>query len=141
MTDKTVRVGVATIAFNDKGQYLMGRRKNTHGAGTWAVPGGTVEFGETIEECARREMREETGLEYNDIKIVSVATHFFEDKTRHFVAVYCLGRVKGEPKVLEPEKIDSWQFFDDWNEMPQPIFVPYQADVQLVEIEAYKKAR
>ena len=139
MNDKIVRVGVATIAFNDKGQYLMGRRRNTHGQGTWAVPGGTLEFSETIEACAAREMLEETGLVYTNIKIAAIASHFFAHEDKHFVAIYCLGRITGEPQVMEPDKIDSWQFFDDWNDMPLPVFVPYQDDVNSKLINEYLK--
>lgn len=141
MTDQIIRVGVATIAFNEKNQYFMGKRKNTHGEGCWAVPGGTLEFGETIEECAAREMLEETGLRYTDIKIAAIANHFFEGKKKHFVSVYCLGRIIGEPKVMEPHKIESWQFFDAWDAMPQPVFVPYSQDLPIEAIKAYIKLK
>jgi 8-oxo-dGTP diphosphatase len=54
-------IGVAVIVVRE-GRVLLGKRKNAHGAGTWQFPGGHLEYGESIESCARRELFEETGL-------------------------------------------------------------------------------
>lgn len=137
MTDQIIRVGVGVICFNDKGQFLLARRKGDHGGDTWAAPGGHVEFGETIEECAIREVKEETGLDLKDVRIAATATHFFNNKSKHYVTVYCLGRVSGNPKIMEPHKTEEWQFFDDWHAMPQPVFVPYSRDIAEEEIRQY----
>ena len=48
-------IGVAAIVIKDK-KVLLGKRKNAHGAGTWAFPGGHLEFNESIEACAKREV-------------------------------------------------------------------------------------
>ena len=58
---KEVRVGVAAVILRD-GRILLGERIGSHGAHTWATPGGHLELGESIEECAKRETFEETGL-------------------------------------------------------------------------------
>ncbi len=52
------------------GRVLMGKRKGSHGAGEYAYPGGHLEMGESFEQCARREVNEETGLEINNIKFL-----------------------------------------------------------------------
>ena len=56
-----VRVGVAVI-IKHQNTILLGERIGAHGANTWATPGGHLEFGESVEQCAIREVFEETGL-------------------------------------------------------------------------------
>jgi len=53
-------VGVAVVS---EGRVLLVERGHGALVGMWAVPGGHVEWGETLEEAARREVREETGLD------------------------------------------------------------------------------
>ncbi|HNA62172.1 MAG TPA: NUDIX domain-containing protein [Rhabdochlamydiaceae bacterium] len=55
------RIGVGCVVERD-GMVLLGQRKGAHAEGFWAFPGGHLEFGETVEACARRELVEETGL-------------------------------------------------------------------------------
>jgi len=50
-------IGVASIVIKDK-KVLLGKRKNAHGAGTWAFPGGHLEFNDSIENYAKRELFE-----------------------------------------------------------------------------------
>jgi 8-oxo-dGTP diphosphatase len=51
-----------------RGRVLLGRRRGSHGEGYYAAPGGHIEFGESFEQAARREVREETGLEIADLR-------------------------------------------------------------------------
>ncbi len=59
--DASPRVGVGVIVVRT-GRVLLGLRQGSHGEGTWALPGGHLEFGETVPACAARELLEETGL-------------------------------------------------------------------------------
>jgi len=137
MTEKIVRVGTGVIVLNHKNQFLMGKRKNSHGEGTWGLVGVHVDFGETLEECAYRETLEETGLELGSIKVLSVATNFFEDKSKHYVTVFLIGRISGgELELKEPHKMESWEFFD-WQAMPEPLFLDYYKDVPEALITDY----
>ena len=63
-----------------KGKILLGQRKNAHGEGTWAFPGGHLEFGESLEACAAREVLEETGLVLNDVRKYGFADDIFPRK-------------------------------------------------------------
>ena len=56
------RVGVGVAIVRD-GQILLVKRRNEPGKGLWAVPGGKVEYGETLRDAAAREVKEETGLD------------------------------------------------------------------------------
>jgi 8-oxo-dGTP diphosphatase len=56
-----VRVGIGVFVWKD-GKFLMGKRLGSHGSGTWSIPGGHLEFDETWQQCAVREVLEETGL-------------------------------------------------------------------------------
>ena len=57
----TVGIGVGVIVVHE-GKVLLGLRTGSHGANTWAFPAGHLEFQETVEECALRELKEQTGL-------------------------------------------------------------------------------
>lgn len=63
-------VGVGTVVFRGEAVLLV-RRLNPPRAGQWSLPGGAQELGETTEEAARRELREETGLEPADLELVT----------------------------------------------------------------------
>ncbi|KAJ6768610.1 8-OXO-DGTP DIPHOSPHATES NUDT15 [Salix koriyanagi] len=54
------RVAVVLFLLKDK-SVLLGRRRSSVGDSTFALPGGHLEFGESFEECAARELREESG--------------------------------------------------------------------------------
>jgi len=59
------------MIFKD-GKVLLGRRKGSHGEGEYAWPGGHLEYMESIKECARREVREETGMEIKNIRFLRI---------------------------------------------------------------------
>lgn len=112
MTDEQrVRVGIGVMIFKD-GKVLAGRRKNAHGAGQFAWPGGHFEYMESFEECARREVKEETGLEIENIRFLRLM-NLRSYAPKHYVDIALVADWKsGEPEVLEPEKIDRWDWYD-----------------------------
>lgn len=117
------RVGVAVLVMRD-GQVLLGQRIGSHGAGTWALPGGHLEFGESIEACAAREVLEETGLQVHDIRHAAYTNDLFEAEGLHYVTLFVQARCDvGEPQVLEPGKCRGWAWYA-WGALPQPLFAP-----------------
>lgn len=72
--NKHVRVGIGVLVKdpNCHGNIWAGIRKGSHGEGSLALPGGHLEMMESWEECARREVLEETGLDICDVKFLHV---------------------------------------------------------------------
>ena len=60
-------VGVSIIIKKDN-KVLIGKRKNIRASGTWAFPGGHLEFRESFEDCIKREVIEEAGIKIKNIK-------------------------------------------------------------------------
>lgn len=112
-------VGVGVVFVREDSVFLA-RRQGAHGEGTWASAGGHLEWGETLEECARREALEELGLIVGDLKFLCVSNIVAYD--RHYVDVEFLGEIGDqEPRLAEPEAFSQsgWFPLDD---LPQPLF-------------------
>ena len=133
MSDKNVRVGFGVMVLRS-GKVLLGRRHSDpekadselHGEGTWTMPGGKMEFGESFEETCLRETKEETGLSLDDnnIKLISITNDIVIDA--HFVTIgFLCENVDGEPKVMEPDEIVDWKWFS-FDKLPENIFPPSQ---------------
>ena len=117
------RVGVAVLLLRD-GKLLLGQRAGTHGVGTWAPPGGYLEFGETLEACARREVLEETGLSVENLRLGPYTNTVFADEDKHSVTLFLLADCPeslGQPECREPDKCLGWSWHD-WNHLPEPPF-------------------
>lgn len=131
MSDITqnVRVGVGVIVARGD-RILLGRRKGTHGAGTWALPGGHLEFGETVGACAKREVFEETGLRIGAIRHVDFTNDVFTAEMKHYVTLFVAADCHtGEPTLQEPDKCSEWAWFK-WSALPEPLFLPLQTLIE-----------
>lgn len=119
------RVGVGVFIFRE-GKFLMQKRQGSHGEGTWSVPGGHLEYGETQEQTAAREVKEETGLDIVDIRFGAVTNDIFESDNKHYLTVWMLSEwSSGEPVIAEPEKCTEQGWFD-FDSLPEPLFLPWQ---------------
>lgn len=136
---KKVGVGFGVMIMKD-GKILLGKRhfdpkkadSGLHGEGTWTMPGGKIEYGESFEDGARREVREETGLQLKEAKVICVNND--KNEFAHFITIGLFSdNFDGEPKVMEPDEIVEWKWFDIDN-LPTPMYFP-SAKV----IENYRK--
>jgi mutator protein MutT len=110
----TVKVGVGVMVRNEKGEVLLGLRSKRakNEAGKWTFPGGELEFGETLEECAKREAREEFGIEVRPVRLLRVIDHILKEEGQHWVnPIFEAAIVKGEPRIMEPHKIEKMGWF------------------------------
>ena len=108
------------------GKFLMGERKGSHGAGTWTVPGGHLEFGEVIEDGAAREVREETGLEIKNTKVAGITNDIFPEDGKHYITIWLTSHwKKGVPKILEPDKFIQQKWLD-FDKLPDNLFLPWR---------------
>ncbi len=126
----TVRVGVGVFILsstpsstnpNPNPSFLIGRRLGSHGSGTYALPGGHLEFGETPEECAAREVLEETGLVVKDVKFFTATNDIMLADKKHYITLFmtCVREDEGaKPKNMEPEKCEGWEWIE-WGEMKE----------------------
>ncbi len=116
-------IGVGVLVW--KGDYLLlGKRPDSHGDTVWQFPGGHLEIGESVMQCAVREVREETGLDVTGMKHAGYTDELVSIADRHYVTLYVSANyVSGEARVLEPEKCQCWQWFH-YNELPVPLFEP-----------------
>lgn len=81
---------------------------------------------ESLEDCARRETVEETGLIVPKFSFLTVTNDIFESTRKHYLTVFMVGYLSsGRAKVQEADKIDKWNWFS-WDLLPKPLFLPIQ---------------
>ncbi|KOP24848.1 NUDIX hydrolase [Hapalosiphon sp. MRB220] len=78
----------------------------------WAIPGGFVDYGETVEAAARREALEETGLEVELIEQFYVYSDPARDRRKHTISIVFLATAKGEPQAGDDAK--GIEIFESW---------------------------
>ena len=118
----------------------MGKRAGSFGEGTWAIPGGHLEFGESFAETAAREVLEETGLRIKNIRFGAVTNDYFEDEEKQYVTIWILSEYdSGEAMILEPTKCSEQKWFD-FATMPTPLFSSWNQLFESEFIEGVKEA-
>ena len=115
--DKYIKIGIGVMIL-DGNKILLGHRsKNRKDTGgiyevdCWTLPGGKQEYNETFFEGAKREVKEETNLEIDELELFSASDDIQPD--RHYITLLIIARkYSGELKIMEPTKEDEWRWFD-----------------------------
>lgn len=100
------------VVFDADGRLLLIRRKNPPFKGRFALPGGFVDYGETVEAAAKRELREETGLRAKSQRLIGVYSNPKRDPRKHIISVAFLISADGKPKG--GDDADAAVFVADW---------------------------
>jgi 8-oxo-dGTP diphosphatase len=119
------RVGVG-ILITRRDEVLLVHRHGAHGAGTWSPPGGHLDYGETPEQCAIREAREETGVEVDTVRFRALTNDVFESERRHYITIWMQAAYRtGEAGVRSKRELTEVGWFR-WDRLPAPLFLPLE---------------
>jgi 8-oxo-dGTP diphosphatase len=160
--NSVVRVGVGVLVQDpdDPHKVFCGIRKGSHGAGTLALPGGHLELYESWEQCALREVLEETNLELDEttLQLAHVTNDPMPQESKHYVTIFLMGKCRRRPAAdvdvevdpsspvqqqkqqqqrpitMEPDKCEGWHSYS-WKELQDKLeegllFGPLQRLVQ-----------
>jgi len=116
-------VGVATVVVKD-GKILIGR-DTRKGDEVYGVPGGHWESGESLKECAAREVKEEGGVVCDNINLISVYDFYREDKKKSYVTIgmkadYISGELANQ---IEEGRIE-WAWYAPADALKLKLFAP-----------------
>mmetsp|Transcript_7128 Transcript_7128/g.18276 ORF Transcript_7128/g.18276 Transcript_7128/m.18276 type:complete len:136 (-) Transcript_7128:200-607(-) len=121
------RVGIGVLLFRGE-QVLVGRRLAKTGKGEFALPGGHLEYGESLEGCAARELAEETGIALPPEAFAHCAVENCVFEHAHYVTIFMRAAAPQEAEAanLEPHKCEGWAWVDWPGGVPAPVFEPLQ---------------
>jgi 8-oxo-dGTP diphosphatase len=123
MEKNYTKIGVNVFIIKDN-KLLFGKRIGKIGYGTWCLPGGHLEYGESLIGGAKRELEEETSIKADNLDLVCIVNDPLE--TTHYIHISFLAKSWcGEPKVTEPDKFAEWKWFN-LNDLPENIFIGHQ---------------
>lgn len=119
--------GVGAVISNDAGQVLLIRRGEPPRLGQWSIPGGKLEWGESLKEGLRREIREETGLVIEIERLIDVVDLLTRDAAGDVIGHYVLidfkavhvsgdlraGSDAAEVRWVDPAALDQYALWDE----------------------------
>lgn len=101
-------IGVGAVVFNAEGEILLIKRGKAPHYGRWMIPGGALEWGETLEAAAAREVREETGIEIEiEAFVETIEAILPGDEGHHFVIMDYAARSIGGILKADSDALDA----------------------------------
>lgn len=108
-------VGVDVIIVDEKGRILLIKRSDQEKTfpGKWGIPGGLIEWGETVEQALKREAMEEIGVE---IEVVRFVGRYYDKIGRHptktmLALPHICKIISGTPRANQPEEVQDVKWF------------------------------
>lgn len=103
---------------------LLGFRHNDD-VPCWSMPGGRLEPGENLVDCAARELAEETGLTNGGPFLgICASTEYSKQRRAHAVTIgLAAEHVVGDPRNLEPDRFERWEWFPS-DGLPRNVYLP-----------------
>ncbi|MCC0059651.1 MAG: NUDIX hydrolase [Hyphomicrobiaceae bacterium] len=112
----TPALTVDCVVFDPTGRVLLIRRRHEPFKGGYALPGGFVEIGETVEEACRRELHEETGVSVRDLRLVGVYSDPSRDPRGYTVSVAFLAQLVAPAEAVAGDDAAAAEWVADWRQ-------------------------
>ncbi|QOS97728.1 NUDIX domain-containing protein [Brevibacterium sp. JNUCC-42] len=123
MQENIPRVGVGAAIIDENRRILLVLRKKAPEAGCWSLPGGKVDYMETIEDAVIREIKEELSINIVIDTLLCVTNHIVEAENVHWVAPTFIAHISsGEVQNLEPHALEKVEWFPI-DELPDNITI------------------
>jgi ADP-ribose pyrophosphatase YjhB (NUDIX family) len=121
------------MVFAADGRVFLAQRgplaKNERGC--WEFPGGSLDYGERLEDAITREFVEEYGMQIGDLRLLHVVDHILPAEGQHWVSPTYLARhLGGEPRIREPGKCSAIGWFS-MDQLPAPLSLVSAEDVRV----------
>ena len=114
-------VGVG-ILINKNRKILLIKRKGSHAAGTWAPPGGHIDFKESVVDCAKREVKEEVGVKIKNLKVLGFTEDLFKKDKKHYITIWVSSDWQSGKANTSYQEFSEIGWFS-WKKLPKPLSV------------------
>ena len=118
-TDNEINVNVVPVVINclvidtQAKKFLLGKQKQLNGDGSYALPGGHLQVGDSWMECAKRELKFETGLEnVHNWELTYITNNVVKNEEKHSLTLFMRGEIEGDTKtkLSNPNKWERWKW-------------------------------
>ena len=132
-------IGVNIILLDSDNRVLLGKRSgDRRGSGSWSLIGGKLKKGESIEDTAQRELKEEINIDVakEDIYTVNMSTSIDSDGTQFILIGTVVNSWSGKIENMEKDKCDELRFFP-LNNLPENMFYATKSNLELFLVEQF----